>query len=91
MKLIEFEVGDATSRSPCGCDAITARAIGIGSVAIGFAGTPCCKNHGVGGKCLNAGAGRIEQIGTANALSCFDDINEATVLKKRDVAGLFYP
>ena len=60
VKLIEFEIGDATTRSPCGCDAITARAIGIGRVAIGFAGAPRCEYHGVGGKCLNAGAGRIQ-------------------------------
>ena len=91
MKLVELQIGDAASSTPgCG-DAIAARAVGIGRVTVRFARASGRENDSVRVKCLDRAAIGAQQVGTASALLCQDQVDQAAVHEQINVIGFGDP
>jgi hypothetical protein len=91
--LIEFEISDATSCSPCHGNAITTRPIGIGGVDIRLASTAGGKHHSMRSKGIHFSGLFIQDMTSTNTSSARAtatieaQIDRNEVVVKGDVIG----
>ena len=91
VELVELQIGHPAPRAPGDRDTVAAGPVGVGGVAIGFAGAPGGEYDGTRTDCLHDVVASPQQIGATNPRACLGHIDETSIGEHGDVRGLGRP